>query len=456
MSTTVVKQRQGSHIMILHDQKPCSISTPLVAANPPRNQLATYLNQLSDSEKHNARMREAALGGMVGALTRMPARRDEEFVESNRVSLVDGCLRVIGKRRSTAEMEVAAVVIGLVAMILDDVEAANEVLRISAPKLFEAVVKLRGGSKLKEAPVKVVECLAVVTFFGAYLSVDRLESMALIWSPFFEDSGKKEGKHPPELVAAAISSWCFILTNNYYGIGRTHWQTKLPIFLRLLDHEHDSLAVAAAEALALIFEIESRYKGSQFSDINDENPLEQLKHSIVQKVEERKLAMEAIKSKEVNKMAARLALVSKCFEGVAFERITKGDMTLGTWAENLQLTFLERFLGEEALAEHVKVNKQLQSMFNVKKAKKAVAAGKQPVEVEREEVKSRYYKPTLKWIADEDGLPYFGENKEKHIYKRLTKSPGSWWSKVKTQHRKQQRLVAANDRGKNLFSTMTD
>ncbi|CAN0897649.1 hypothetical protein LINGRAHAP2_LOCUS19255 [Linum grandiflorum] len=468
MSTTVVKERQGSRIIILHDQN--KSSTAAVDANPSKSpqkkkkiSLAGTLDQLYDSEKkHNVGIREAALGAMMYALTRMPAGPvDEEFVEANRVSLVYSCLRVMGKsKRSSSEIVAAAISIGLVAMILNNVVAAHDLLCFSAPELFEAAVRLKGGgsSKWKAAAGKVVECSAVVTFFGAYLSEHRLDSMAKISSYFPEDSGDPGfnlgKKHPPELVASAISSWCFVLTNNHYGIGRINWRTKLPVFLGLLDHDNDSLAIAAAEALALIFEIESRYKTAEVSDIDNNVAAgeacfsEQGKNDIVKKLEERKLAVEETDSEEGNKMATRLAFVIK-----RFKEGCKG-MTMGACAERLQLTFLERFLGEEAFAEHIKVNKKLQGMFkvknDVKKLKKAAAtAKKQPSEAEREDVKSRFYQPKLTWIVV-DGSPFFNTTKERLLHKRLTKSPNSWWSKVNTQHRKQQRLVASNDRCKNV------
>ncbi|CAI0386210.1 unnamed protein product [Linum tenue] len=442
---------------------------------PRRNTLAGYLDQLADSEKHKARAREAALEGMVQELARM-LKRDEEFLESNRMSLVDQCLRVVKKGRSAAELLMAARAIGLVAMILDDMDAAHEIYRDSAPKLFDAVKS--SSSKLKP-PAQVLECLAVLTFFGGYLSEHRLESMAMIWACFFHDSsdGKKK-EHSPELVAAAVSSWCFILSSDHCGISRAHWLTAIPCFFHLLGHDNESVVLAAAEALALVFEIDSlmsvpnsaavddnggaRGESSSSSSSSSSHPS---KHDIAKKLNERMLAMEATddeegKEQQENIAASRLALVARFFEEgsscKSLEVTRKEGVMLTTWSERSQMAFLEGFLGRETLAEHIKVNKQLQSMFKSKMAAKKKLVGEKPTvmayDVEREEVKSRLlYKPELKWKPDEDGSLYTEGSKQRLLQKKLTQSPASWLSKARTQHMKKLRQVAATDRSKNVM-----
>ncbi|CAI0386211.1 unnamed protein product [Linum tenue] len=129
---------------------------------------------------------------------------------------------------------------------------------------------------------------------------------------------------------------------------------------------------------------------------------------------------------------------------------------LTTWSERSQMAFLEGFLGRETLAEHIKVNKQLQSMFKSKMAAKKKLVGEKPTvmayDVEREEVKSRLlYKPELKWKPDEDGSLYTEGSKQRLLQKKLTQSPASWLSKARTQHMKKLRQVAATDRSKNVM-----
>ncbi|CAL1383351.1 unnamed protein product [Linum trigynum] len=189
-------------------------------------------------------------------------------------------------------------------------------------------------------------------------------------------------------------------------------------------------------------------------------------HNIAQKLNERMLLMKAIEhevgKEQENTRATRLAFVVKFFEEVSsckrLEATEEKGMMLTTWTERLQFAFLEGFLGKETFAEHIKVNKQLQSMFTLKMAAKKVDEKPRIVayDVEREEVKSRLYKPELKWMTNEDGSLYNEGSKQRLILKKLNKSPTSWWSKARTQHMKKQRQVAATDRGKNIIGPEYD
>ncbi|CAN1190543.1 hypothetical protein LINPERPRIM_LOCUS40069 [Linum perenne] len=427
-----------------------------------RMKLSDYLNQLSDSQNHKTRRREEALQGIVQELTRN-LNRDESFLDSNRMSLVDQCLRVIKKARSVEELATAARAIGLVAMILDDVEAAHEVYRDSALKLFDAV-KLT-SSKLK-VPAQVLQCLAVVTYFGAFVDDDRLGSMEMIWGYFFRDSGH-QGKedHSPELVAAAISSWTFILSNPNYGVNRTHWQTKIPCLFHLLEHQNESVVIAAAEALALIFEIDPLNNTSMVAEnCNDGDGPESssgFKISIAEKLNEMVLAknvMDDEEGKERDRTTAntnRVMLLANYFEEGSYKKFEsiKG-MTVTTWLERIQLTFLEEFLGKERCAEHIKVNNKLQGMFKMKTMKRLVVEKPVAYDVEREELKSRFYMPNkLEWGSDEeedDSLSREERSERLAIQRRLGKSANSLCSKAKTRHMNQLRNIAAADRGKNI------
>ncbi|CAN0861570.1 hypothetical protein LINGRAHAP2_LOCUS8253 [Linum grandiflorum] len=424
--------------------------------------LAGYLDQLFDSEKHKTRRREEALQGIVQELTRN-LTRDESFLDSNRMSLMDQCLRVIKKARSAEELATAARAIGLVAMILDDAEAAHEIYLDSAFKLSEAV-KL-SSSKLK-LPTQVLQCFAVVTFFGAFLSEERLDSMEMIWGYYFQEDSAHQGKegNSPELIAAAISSWTFILSNCDYGVNRTYSQTKIPCLINLMENGNESVVVAAAEALALIFEIDHlsnscRMLAENCNDGDGAESSNEFKKSIAKKLEEIMRATKTMDSEEEGKEqdqttgTTRLALLANYFEEGKFQSIKKQGMTVTTWLQRIQLTFLEEFLGKERCREHIKVNKQLQSMFKIKSAKKS--AVERPVvacHAEREEVKLRFFQPKQDWIPDEEGEESSSSSSsQRRIQKRLAKSSSnSVWNKAKTQHMKQQRKVADADRGKNM------
>ncbi|XVE93504.1 hypothetical protein REPUB_Repub01dG0198400 [Reevesia pubescens] len=198
-----------------------------------------YFKQFSEKK---ASVRKEAISLILKALT---DNIEHKFVEQNFVTLVYQCLQCF-KKGSDMDIQQAAHVIGLLAMITS-----------SADKLHEAyedvLTVFSQGLKSKLKTLKIFDCLAVVTFFGASNSDETEEAMQLLWN--FIHSTSDSSAHSPAVLTAAISAWSFLLSSiDGWMLSYKKWQGAISYFSNLVDNNDETVSAAASEALALIFE----------------------------------------------------------------------------------------------------------------------------------------------------------------------------------------------------------
>ncbi|XP_060171191.1 uncharacterized protein LOC132602289 [Lycium barbarum] len=80
--------------------------------------------------------------------------------------------------------------------------------------------------------------------------------MEIIWKFIHEESESKVmRKHPPNVVASAISAWSLLLANiNGWCVNHKKWKGLIPYLLKRLEEDYDeNVNAACIEALGLIF-----------------------------------------------------------------------------------------------------------------------------------------------------------------------------------------------------------
>ncbi|KAK8695708.1 hypothetical protein V6N13_000859 [Hibiscus sabdariffa] len=327
-----------------------------------------YFRQL---DKKRASVREEALSGIVKVLVRQTGVHVVDFVENNFVTLVHYCFWCIRKSRVAKEMENAVYTIGLVAMITECVDTSHEVYL----DVFSAV---SNGLKSKVDIGKVLECLAIVTFFGAENSDETEKAMQLMWSFILSEPGSTmKKKHSPAVLPAAISAWTFLLTTlDGWRLSYKIWQGATSCFSNLLNNEDKSVCAAAHDALALI---------------SESNCVE-------------KFSTEADDSK---KLPVTITYNQKC--QTHCETINGQKLKLSSWSQIIQMNYLRQFLGEDGFVNHMMVQ-------------------------------VRYFHRPVPIQQDSSLLPSMS-SENKQIVKRMTKSGNSSLSKARTMLLKKKRMV---------------
>ncbi|EXC31469.1 hypothetical protein L484_003668 [Morus notabilis] len=136
----------------------------------------------------------------------------------------------------------------LLAMIVADEDNEQEIYIELLPVLSEA---LKTGPKT----LKVLECLAIVTFFCASNSAETERAMGIIWEFIHSDSNANARKRSPDVLVAAISAWSFLVSSlDGWRFNAKCWQGAVSYLLRLLEDDDPSVYIAAGHGLALIFE----------------------------------------------------------------------------------------------------------------------------------------------------------------------------------------------------------
>ncbi|KAJ6906760.1 hypothetical protein NC652_024234 [Populus alba x Populus x berolinensis] len=130
-----------------------------------------------------------------------------KFVENNLFTVLGFCLQFIIKGPST-ERQLALNALGLLAMTIDNEEDARELYRSSLAVLSET---LNSGTET----LKILDSLAMITFFCANYSNETEEPMKIIWTFLDADSDNEVArKHSSAVLAAAISALVFSAHNH--------------------------------------------------------------------------------------------------------------------------------------------------------------------------------------------------------------------------------------------------
>ncbi|KAA8535567.1 hypothetical protein F0562_030547 [Nyssa sinensis] len=328
--------------------------------------------------------REAALSEIIEAFTN---NLQHEFAEKLFATLLHRCENSI-KRGSAKEICLASQVIGLLAMTIGYGDDAHEIYRESVPTLSQAL-------KFGPQTIKILECLAIVTFVGAKDFEDTERSMKIIWQFIHPESGSIEvtNKHSAPVLAAAVSAWSFLLTTmDGWRLDHKYWKGVIPYFSKLLE-ENESTRDIAIEALALIFEIGflEKFTSQAIDSI----------HKDVSNLFEDECRLE----KSIN--------------------ICGNMLTFSTRSQLKKIDFLKCFLGD-GFVKHMLENELLHSVFDFTPESNH-QSGSELYIPENEEVTVRIFLP---------------EVRNTKSFQRMYKSPNSITSKARTQLLKKKRMLA--------------
>ncbi|XP_050208012.2 uncharacterized protein LOC126657380 [Mercurialis annua] len=348
-----------------------------------------------------------------------------EFAEKNYATLLYICLFCVTNRKGCAkELLLASKAIGLLGMIVEDEDCAHEIYQDFITVFLEDLV-----SESKKS--KILDSLAIVTFFGAKNVEETEKAMQIIWKFLQADcnSGDKLIGQK-SVLAAAISAWSFLLSSmEGWKINQNYWKGAIAYLSNLLEDDDDECVyVAAAEALALIFETDSIDKFS-----SEDSFKQGFKESITEK-----LRCQAMKATEnVGKQEA-IKDVLKHFEAggkssEAYAEFGGDELVLLTWTQRIQLKFVKSFLGEDGFVRHMKENEMLQSVFEFT-----------PIDdYSRDKVCSpERTEMTLRFFEKIDcSMLSFMSKEKKQLLKRMTLSSNSCLNKARTRLLNKQRML---------------
>ncbi|KAK9990763.1 hypothetical protein SO802_025748 [Lithocarpus litseifolius] len=315
--------------------------------------------------------REKALSLIIEAFTK---NLQHQFVEKNFVTLLHQYLHSI-KRGSAKEICLAARAIGLLAMTTNCEYKAHELLEESLRPLLEA---LKSGSEISKIS-HIIECLAVITFFGDNDGEESEGVMQIIWEFICQKTGSKS-KLSPAVITTAISSWSFILSNaNGCCLNSKNWQEAVSHFSTLLEKDDRSVRNAAGEALAILFEIGSKIKK------DSADAIQQLEGKILYQVED--LSREAGgRGSNKEDLGSQRNLFRDLLKFLRDGSCPETSMKIGgdllntdTWSELIQLNLLKHFLGER-FSKHMQENELLRSLFKFTLMKKHMSSGEKKLQ----------------------------------------------------------------------------
>ncbi|KAK9922976.1 hypothetical protein M0R45_031412 [Rubus argutus] len=272
--------------------------------------------------------RAKALATVITLLNNQELDHDD-LKKSYVVTLLYRCLHGL-KKGSTKEMQYSLQVIGLLSIIVDCQDKMSEIYReFLAVASTKCCLKKAGTNT-----AKMLECLGIVTFFGAINAEEAQAAMKVIWDFILNpksESGSDDvinrKNQSPEILVAAIYAWLFLLTSmEGWRLNQSYWTGAISFFTDLLDNNDDKLVHGAAcAALALIFETGSLDKF--WNGANDSTlPYSQLRKTV-------------------------RAMILKKLKGL--------NMSLHVV---IQLEFLRSFLGDE-FENYMAKEEKLQSFF---------------------------------------------------------------------------------------------
>ncbi|WRX14689.1 Interferon-related developmental regulator [Theobroma cacao] len=357
--------------------------------------------------------REEALSSIVKALNIKP---EHEFVDENSITLLYQCLNVM-KKGSAKELRLATEAIGLIAMVIRCPDKAREVYIDSVPALSNLL-------KTKCNDSKALHSLAMVAFFTADSYIDETEqAMLLIWNFINPECSMDSSKHPPAILAAAISAWCFLLsTLDGWRLSYKYWQGAISYFSDLIANKDEKVRKAASVALALIFETNTLEKFTTHESVTSEKQEE--KNKIIDKLRSQ--------SNDISNV------LNYFMEGNCPDKYVKFgeyEVTLSTWSQIIQLNFLEQFLGKDGFINHMMENENFHELFELLPKERPPPAN-MPFIPETEHVTVEFYLPRILRAKP------FTSSSQSKLERKMTKSPNSLVSKTRTKFLNKQRAIS--------------
>ncbi|KAM1106471.1 hypothetical protein ACFX13_003395 [Malus domestica] len=300
--------------------------------------------------------REEALASIIEGLNR---KLDHEFLENNFATFLFRSLNCL-KKGSNREKQLSLHVIGLLAIVICCEDKLSEIYKELLP-VFSKVLK-SGPTTLK-----ILDCLAIVAFFGATNSEETESAMQIIWKFINPESASDVNtqNHSAEILVAAVYAWLFLLTSmEGWRLSHNYWNGAISYFSNLLEHDNKLVRIAASEALALIFETGSLEKF--WSEAKDPSLTKYshmqllLKENVLKKLN---CLYSDIRNENV---ANKVREVVKYFESSRpseFVLTVNGKgLKLSSWYQIIQLQFLKSFLAG-GFENHMKENEKLQNLF---------------------------------------------------------------------------------------------
>ncbi|KAI3960888.1 hypothetical protein MKW92_000859 [Papaver armeniacum] len=276
---------------------------------------------------------------------------------------MDQCLEgLFHKRGSTREMALAMLVDKFLQKLQNEFlmqyllyQCFNSVKRGSSKEIylacrliafcFSRVLSITIGCK-DDLAHKVLEDPSSLFVGGDDLS-ETERSMQLMWQ-FFHQNWMVAPTPSAMVLTTALSAWSFLLsTMDVLKVNKSCWKESVSYFSDLLDHDDLSVRTAAAEAIALIFEMGSLEKFC--SETKSSN--EQLVHEGRKILNQMNLSLEA-GDEVVPKNDSKKKLIDDVLrfleDNVCLKtsiKVGRSGLNISTWSRLLQVNFMMRFLG---------------------------------------------------------------------------------------------------------------
>ncbi|KAJ1278557.1 hypothetical protein BS78_04G088800 [Paspalum vaginatum] len=322
-------------------------------------------------KRSSAGTREAALGALAGALEGVLPL--DEATDGRPLVVFALCGASIKKGAAAPaafarEARLAYRAVGLLALTLRGGGSA-EILAESFPMLARTLQRAASADPLTVAAA--LDCLSAVTFAGALGPDEAERSLKAIWGVICPGAGSRSsasaGKVSPQVLAAAVSTWTFLvttaaITDAQRKADRASWNATVASLAGLLGADDRAVRMAAGEALAVCVELNL----TQYTPRKDMEAV----HARVSA-----LAAEAggkgvdtallVEQKDLfRQILAYMERGERPRKAVRTSSDRRESIKVSTWAKMAQLNFLRRFLAGGFLS-HVKGNKLLKEAFDV-------------------------------------------------------------------------------------------
>ncbi|KAF8721769.1 hypothetical protein HU200_022948 [Digitaria exilis] len=325
--------------------------------------------------------REKALAALAATLEQLPPLDDSRCF--NIFALCGVCLKDEGS--SLKERCLAYRAVGLLALTLRAASAgSSEVLAHSFQPLARTIRREHDG----DAPpvtlvIAAIECLAAVTFAGARGRDDVYRSLKALWDLIVSSSrpskinsggsgagARKKTTTPPQVLAAAVSTWAFLLTTI---VSETDalikkadsavWNAAVACLAGLLGHDDRGVRVAAGEALAMCVELNL----TQHAPRKDMDALAAKVSELASELPGRGSNSKNTILLEQRDLFGQIAAFLDHGERPERSLPTSVDgcvaLRVCSWAKLVQLNFLTRFLGD-GFRKHVQGNELFKEAFS--------------------------------------------------------------------------------------------
>ncbi|MCO5609286.1 hypothetical protein L7F22_063512 [Adiantum nelumboides] len=319
-----------------------------------------------------AKVREDGLKGLINALK---SKVLTELVDAKSETLLHLCIASL-KKGVGSEVALASQVLGLVAVTSGAGDIAHDILTEAAEYLIKAS-KFASDSK---ARIAALEALALACFVGSTNYGATEEVMDVLW----QISKRKGSSHPdqavgiskasPEVRAAALSAWTFLLTEiPTIRIISQHMSQSSSGLLTVLENDDQVVRIAAGEAIAVLYDARSLLRAQSRTDASSKDAsalcrknFENREAELIEHI--KGLALEAGGKGQANKKTQRSSFreILSVIEGEDVNvslKLKQGDhLSLDSWIQIIQLKYLTGFLAE-GLQKHLQDNTLLHEIF---------------------------------------------------------------------------------------------